>query len=405
MKSRAIFLLLAACVAAGCGTNESDRDSAAKVGAPLAAVPGQVLASLRENQASIAVKTLRELHLQNQTDNVLCSPSGIHAVATAMALGADGAALADLEKLVGKGAAKSLESYRPRAVDVGTRGVLSGETVLFYEASDLSPTYAKEFEITFGTKPRKTSLNSGKIPDVDAWIAAQTHNRVTAYGPMEPEITGGLLLDVKFFRDRWAVQFDKTKTTDGAFKLANGAKVQVPMMRGKDIKFEFSKTDEFERLVIPFRSSLKLVVLIPQKGIESLLKSSDLELALKTTVTVKGLRVMPDKGRITMPKWKHSDELNLKNLLVSLGLTNIFTQRAIVDFGKMFTNNESWPCAGKQILGLEIDEEGGEAHAITSTQFATGGLELEHRVDQPFIFAIVDPEGPIHFAGIVMDPR
>lgn len=211
MKSRAIFLLLAPCVAAGCGTNESDRDSAAKVGAPLAAVPGQVQASLRENQASIAVKTLRELHLQNQTDNVLCSPSGIHAVATAMALGADGAALADLEKLVGKGAAKSLESYRPRAVDVGTRGVLSGETVLFYEASDLSPTYAKEFEITFGTKPRKTSLNSGKIPDVDAWIAAQTHNRVTAYGPMEPEITSGLLLDTKFFRDRWAVEFDEAK--------------------------------------------------------------------------------------------------------------------------------------------------------------------------------------------------
>lgn len=177
------------------------------------------------------------------------------------------------------------------------------------------------------------------------------------------------------------------------------------MMRGKDIKFEFSKTDEFERLVIPFRSSLKLVVLIPQKGIESLLKSSDLELALKTTVTVKGLRVMPDKGRITMPKWKHSDELNLKDLLVSLGLTNIFTRSAIVDFGKMFTNGESWPCAGKQILGLEIDEEGAEAHAVTSTQFATGGLELEHRVDQPFIFAIVDPEGPIHFAGIVMDPR
>lgn len=365
--------------------------------------------SLRESHASIAARTLYSLHSQNPDTNVACSPSGLHAVATALSMGADGALKTKLEKLVGKDAPANITNYQPRRRDLERRGVLLGGTGIWAISSGmLTADYTRRFEAVFEFEPRVAPIGSGPVPDIDAWLKKQTVGKVASLGPMGPGPWTAFLVDSKTFRDRWLVGFDPAKTTDRPFTLASGKDVSTPTMEGKELSYEFAETEELARLEFPFRNHLSFIALVPKKGLESLLKSPELEQGLRSISGKNPMLGRRSVGRIAMPKWKIEKSNDLKTLLDSLGITGIFGSRAGDDLRKMFTGGESWPSDGKQTVGIEIDENGAEAFAYTTTRMISKGTQPKSHnfvIDQPFVFAIVDPQGPIFFAGIIMDPR
>lgn len=374
----------------------------------LARVDPKLTHELQVNQGSIAARFLRVLHRKEPQGNVAFSPSGIHDIATALWLGADGEVAKNLEELIGTTAYLSLQQYRSRFDDISSRGILMGGTGLWVQnPNDLTPSYRQRFEETFAAEPHTANLRGPTIPDVDRWIEERTNGKVKSYGPVAAGPKPALLLDARYFHDQWYTRFDPNRTKDRPFTLASGKDAMVPTMEGENLSYGFTATEEFARLSFEFRNHLTFLAIVPLQGIEKLLESPILEAALVPGYNSLALE-RSSRGRIAMPKWKLDKQIDLESLFHDAGLPRVFGPSAARNFRKMFPHGDCYPRSGKQRIGIAIDEEGAEAYTYTSTLFAVKASKPREKnfvIDQPFIFAIADPGGAILFAGIIMDPR
>ena len=110
-----------------------------------------------------------------------------------------------------------------------------------------------------------------------------------------------------------------------------------------------------------------------------------------------------------MPKFKSTHSSNLKEPLKSLGMTNMFLG-GIADFSGMDGTRDLYVSFIKQMVAVEVNEEGSEAAAATALGgklivSATGPGPQMFIVDHPFIFYIRDKlTGMLLFQGRVVNP-
>ena len=110
---------------------------------------------------------------------------------------------------------------------------------------------------------------------------------------------------------------------------------------------------------------------------------------------------------IGLPKFKLETTLPLKNNLMKLGLTRMFT-RGKADFSGITGDKELYVSYAVQKAFIEVDEEGTEAAAATAVviQGRSGKRNQKKFIaDHPFIFFIRDKKsGMLLFQGRVLNP-
>jgi serpin B len=110
-----------------------------------------------------------------------------------------------------------------------------------------------------------------------------------------------------------------------------------------------------------------------------------------------------------MPKFKTTRELNLKEILISLGMTDAFCWNA--DFSGMEPNKELYITDALHKAFIEVDEAGTEAAAATAIAISvTSALPIKEapvfRADHPFMFLIRDnTTESILFLGRFTNPK
>jgi serpin B len=111
------------------------------------------------------------------------------------------------------------------------------------------------------------------------------------------------------------------------------------------------------------------------------------------------------KGTIEIPRFKIEYEVELENTLTALGMAVIFdTSKA--DFSPMTTDNNVAVDSVKHKTFVEVNEEGTEAAAVTSTGLTRSRSSFEINVNRPFFCAIQDnTTGTILFMGTIVDPQ
>jgi len=108
---------------------------------------------------------------------------------------------------------------------------------------------------------------------------------------------------------------------------------------------------------------------------------------------------------LTMPRFEFDTDLDLKALLMGLGMQNPFTEAA--DFSHIVATEELYISDALHKGTITVDEEGTEAAAATVIVMEVTSMfeTAEMIMDRPFIFAIVEQEtGSILFLGRVMNP-
>ena len=115
------------------------------------------------------------------------------------------------------------------------------------------------------------------------------------------------------------------------------------------------------------------------------------------------------EGTILLPKFQLEYEVLLNDALEKLGMAASFTKNA--NFTKMIKEPDSvWISKVKQKTFIDVNEEGTEAAAVTSTEMVTesfstdGTFQME--VNRPFFFVITDEKtGAILFMGAISNPQ
>lgn len=373
---------------------------------PLPEVSHPAMGDFILGQARIAAETLRLLH-KTDKGNVAFSPNGIYNVTTALWMGATGPAETKLANFLGSTSSPDtlVRTYSPRRSELETRGVLLGGTSIWADSqTPLAPAYRQRFNETFGGSTRESSFNSKASAEIEKWVSDITKGKVAQLEPFYSAANVAAIVDVAYFKDRWSVRFDKSRTKDRPFTLLSGSDVMAPAMEGEDISYEFWKDANLTGLRLPFRNHLAFVVLVPTKDMASMLASPSLQEALGPMN-----RFRRAKGRIQMPRWKIEKSNDLRKILTDLGLGDLFQLQSPPSFTKMFGPKvDAWMGQSRQKVGLELNEDGAEAYTFTQVLImvkASKPTEKNFVIDQPFVFAIVDPQGPIYFAGIITEPR
>ena len=280
---------------------------------------------------------------------------------------------------------------------------------------------------------------------IDRWARERTKGEIRDLVPKDGLDDRSMLVlaAVSEFSSRWQDEFETGSTRWGAFQLASGEKVDVPMMSGrKNVRAAFLQ--EVSILELPFAcEGLAAVVLMPRMPGDGEMRSAvgalgplgpldnlrpAAEAAPERRPAAKVARP-PDLGRLekmlsreTLARWRSQlgpslvhvelprfvvrSNGNADRALQALGIRRAFKSGA--DFGAMTTEPLQIEHVFHEAV-VKVAEGGVDAWAGSAVVFGSRGSPPpvpDFRVDRPFLFLIQDVRsGEVLFLARVVDPR
>ena len=245
---------------------------------------------------------------------------------------------------------------------------------------------------------------------INKWVEEKTREKIKdliAQGVLKRE-TRLVLTNAIYFLGTWASKFRKEDTQEAPFTLADGTKVNVPLMFQSD-RFPYMEGDGFQALQMPYRGGdLSMLLLLP--------RAVDGIPAMEEKLTQENLdewlgRLARKEGRVWVPRFRMTCTFTLNDALKQMGMADLFSGDK-ADLSGMNGRRDLFVSTVVHKAFVDVNEEGTEAAAATAVMVEmTSAMPereepFEFRADRPFIFVIRDRRsGAILFLGRVTDPR
>ena len=240
-----------------------------------------------------------------------------------------------------------------------------------------------------------------------AWLNEQTGGllKEQVSGVEMPPSTVIALASTVYYQARWQKEFSESRTARGLFHSKGGDLDCEFMYQSGSRNYYWGET--FSALNQSLKGSGSMWFFLPDESVSvgSLLGQDevmDLIFSGEAWENKKYITV-----NLTVPKFDVSSDLDLKEGLKAMGVTDVFCADT-ADFSPL-TETEGIEISqirhGARVM---IDEEGCQAAAYTEMSAAGDGLPPEEQVDfvldRPFLFIITGEDGLPLFMGIVNQP-
>jgi serine protease inhibitor len=257
----------------------------------------------------------------------------------------------------------------------------------------------KVSNLNFADPAAKKSINQ--------WVASNTAHKI-------PEIIDEIapddalfLLNAIYFKGSWTNKFDPNATTARPFYLEPKKTKPVAMM-SQTGDYRYYQNQDFQAIRLPYgkQGELGMYIFLPQKN--SNLEQFHQQLNLANWQEWLS-QMRSQSGKVSLPKFKLEYETELKDVLSSLGMGQVFDATQ-ADFSAM-TDSAVALNTVKHKAVIEVNEEGTEAAGVTSigihiTAATPQNRAFEMNIDRPFFFAIRDDiTETILFMGNVVEPQ
>jgi serine protease inhibitor len=211
------------------------------------------------------------------------------------------------------------------------------------------------------------------------------------------------LVSTVWFEAAWEDKF--SNIGDQVFH-ATGGDVQVPFIYNYVVGATYSEGDCFSAVNVSFKESSSITFILPEEGTspESLLSDPQLlDFMIDPNEWKRKEYVL---ARLSLPKFDVSSQIDLKDGLKELGITDIFDY-GVSDFSPITSeSNEIYVDQATHGARVQLDENGCIATAYTIITDGNGSApkHIEFVVDRPFLFVIYSPSNLPLFVGIVNQP-
>jgi len=242
---------------------------------------------------------------------------------------------------------------------------------------------------------------------INAWVEESTNGKIEEIvdAPINPAYVM-FLLNAIYFKGAWMYRFDEEFTCDDYFILSDGTEKICQMMSQRGLYPHYA-FDDFRVLDLPYGDgAFRMTILLPNEGVDldSLIAQFDPDNLNLSLMDYWLSNFSRDSLDIFIPKFTLEYEVNLTDVLTALGMGIAFTPY-VADFTKMYPAGGVWIDEVKHKTFVEVNEEGTEAAAVTSTIITTGSDDSVFRVDRPFVFVIRENYSQtILFIGKIVDP-
>ena len=344
-------------------------------------------------------------------ENRICSPLNLYMALSMAAELCDGESRAQLLALLG---ADDIETVRERADTLWTAvyrddGVSSCVLAGSLWMRDGVP-FRKDTVRTLCDVYRASSFR-GDMEDplyqqaLRDWLSEQTGGQLREAAEnvaLSPETVLELLTTV-YFRAKWLAPFDAENTSPDVFHAPDGD-VTCDFLHEEWADFWVYRGARFTAAQRTFEGAGEMWFLLPDEGVspEELLADPEALAFLAAGGTEDAEWYF---GKLTLPKFDISSELELSDALRALGVTDVF-DAAHADFSPLLEDAGGAALSGIQHAArVAMDEEGVTATAFTAMGYGAGApvLEMDFTLDRPFLFQIADGRAPL-FVGIVNQP-
>ncbi|XP_041923154.1 leukocyte elastase inhibitor-like [Alosa sapidissima] len=381
--------------------------------------------SLASANVHFSLELFKKISEINKTGNVFYSPLSISSALAMVCLGARGNTEAQMHKSLNlhkveddvhvgfsKLFAELNKEGTPYALSLANR--LYGEQSLQFVEKYLADTkthYCAELE----TVDFRTNAEAARV-NINKWVEEKTQDKIVdllAQGVLDVD-TRLVLVNAIYFKGNWDKKFKSIQTKKVQFKLNKNESKPVKMMHQKaKFPFTYIPDAECQILELPYvGKDLSMLIMLPNEMEDNTTGLEKLEQMLTYENFVEWTK--PDmmdtvEVQVGLPKFKLEEEYDLKEILVSMGMTDAFNESKC-DFSGMS------PCDDLVLSNVvhksfvEVNEKGTKAAATTavvaSNSFSNSKPPPKRfMADHPFLFFIRhNPTQSVLFYGRYSSP-
>lgn len=203
----------------------------------------------------------------------------------------------------------------------------------------------------------------------------------------------------------WKEAFDSSQTQVSLFTTAEGKQQKVPLMSGR-FKLDYTETNDYQLVKIPYNGGFNLYVLLPKTGekLESIVSK------LNVTTWQRALKQMQMADvSLWFPRLSTAKKNDMISVLKNLGVRDAFDMQ-LANLSKM-TLGQAYVSGVKQEVQIDFNEQRTEAEAKTTMEVAVlcateepKKKEIQRRFvrcDHPFLYVVTNRFGAICFIGEV----
>ena len=253
-------------------------------------------------------------------------------------------------------------------------------------------------------------LKSGQMHEALANYINKKTNNFLEVKPEDFKDYGGLLwlLNTIYLKSKWSTQFDGSANKDGEFNNFDGSKGNVTYMN-ETMYGHIRQKEEYKISSLYLRNGICFNMLLPNEGSDyhSVLTSQSALRALYSFAGYSAIDSSIKRIHYQVPQFKEKQSYDLKDILLEMGVTNIFDEDLanLSGIAVLSNGNNIYVGNAKHEAGIAVDNEGIEAVAYTligvDEALALQDPPIEFVLDRPFAYCISDLTGIPLFVGVV----
>ena len=357
------------------------------------------------------------LQLEDKQENIIYSPLSIKYALKMLQEGASDNTYTQIEEIVGN---SNLPTYRNIENTLSlANGIFIRDTYYQY----VKDNYKDILVNKYNAEIRQDEFQSAK--NANEWIEEKTFGKIE--NMLNDDIVTNpdlqmLLINALAIDMEWKNQFDENDTNGRKFYLADGTEMIATMMSRESSSDDISyyMGDDITAITIDLKeyegTQLEFMALMPNTNLEQYVDSLTMDKIEEITQKLNSASNTKAGVKINIPKFEFDYDLNLKDDLIKLGITDAFNGN-LANFSNMAdlerTQKNLYVSDALHKANIEFSEEGVKAAAVTvfgMMDVTSIGVEkeipIEINIDNPFVFLIRDKNtNEIWFVGTVYEPN
>ncbi len=347
-------------------------------------------------------KLYNQVLKQGTTKNVFVSPSSVMLALAMTYNGAEGEtrqAMAQALEIEGLSLQEVNRAFADLTSMLGTADpklqLKIANSLWAKKGISLKPDFIQRSKEHYAAEVTTLDFSNPTAPaTINLWVSNNTDTRIDKIVDRISSETILFLINAIYFKGQWTNEFEKGKTREDDFRLADGGQKKLPMM-SQSGKYNYYKGKDFQAVSLPYGTGrMSMYVFLPDK--RTTLDQFERDLTVENWETwIKSFRMAP--GEVMLPRFKIEYEVDLNDVLKALGMSEAFdAHRAnFSGIAQLSQADRIYISKVKHKTFAEVNEEGTVAAAVTAVEMQVTSVQPPQenfimKVDRPFFVAIRD---------------
>ncbi|WKY13084.1 hypothetical protein Q1695_004135 [Nippostrongylus brasiliensis] len=346
----------------------------------------------------------------NMNDSVVLSPISVIFALAMVHAGAKGTTKSQITSVIGPGSSDG--EIRNYYSNLSTQVLNASSNVQTKIANGfflnkqftINETYESTIETAYSAEIQSTNFAAADeaAEIINDFISNTTEGKISNMVTADSvEDAFAVIVNAIYFYAKWLKPFSKDSNENGTFYAAGGSNREVTYMKAYEEHQKYVEDDDWQVLSLPYKDttfSMNFFLPKDKEGYSQL--RPDL-----TGEKIQNLLAHLQSTYIsyTVPKMKIETKFNLKDSLIALGVTDMFSNSA--DLTGITAEPPLMVSDAAHRAIIEVDEDGTTAAAATViTIVATSAIVGEPKIftaDHPFMFILMKDDNPLFMGQFV----